>query len=655
MKEFISRLLSIFLILCMALTLLPGITWAVDGAGNDYNIPNSFEWSLTTLDGQTITNETYQGKTVMLMFYWGAYCSIASNNVEAVCESDLLNDDRVVVIAVAAGRQGEGDTYANTREKVLHFKSNAAPHCDKIIFTYDDDNRGSNLMWNYARNTLGGSSLVAGTFNVIIDSDNMIRFAWQNDRYVFPDYFAELGIIADIPNSDENDEPEVTTKPLSEDMFIVNTDNEIYNGSKKTKTILGTDDGSALFEGIDYTVSYVNNTKAGTATILIEGKDRYSGVLTYNFTIDKAVRDLTAAMNPTHLYVGGATVTINLTDNAVNDNPRYTYVSNKPSVVTVSGGTVIPVAAGNATITVNAPATANYQAGSASVNLSVTSLPDQDLRFAANSIEKTYGDPAFTNAAVNRTADGGMVSYTSSDPSVAAVDVVSGEIVLRSAGITVITATAAEVPGIWAETTTSYTLFVSPSTASTLTPSSETVTPSTSSNLNRTNQSWSNSFTDVSEREWFYNEVAYVVQKGLMNGVGNGRFNPSGTTTRGMIMTILARQDGFDTSGSNPWYQMGMEWALWEGVSDGTRPEADITREQLATMLWRYAGEPAATGDLNGYPDACDIHNWASNAMIWAVGNGIVNGSDGKLNPQGNALRSEAAAMLTRFCNNIDN
>lgn len=166
-------------------------------------------------------------------------------------------------------------------------------------------------------------------------------------------------------------------------------------------------------------------------------------------------------------------------------------------------------------------------------------------------------------------------------------------------------------------------------------------------------RAWVNPFTDMSESDWFYNEVAYVVQNGLMNGVGNRQFNPSGTTTRGMIMTILARQGGLDTSGSSPWYQMGMEWALREGVSDGTGPEANITREQLATMLWRYAGRPAVTGNLDGYSDASNVHDWASVAMIWAVQNGIINGYDGKLNPQGNALRSEAAAMITRYCRNI--
>lgn len=156
-------------------------------------------------------------------------------------------------------------------------------------------------------------------------------------------------------------------------------------------------------------------------------------------------------------------------------------------------------------------------------------------------------------------------------------------------------------------------------------------------------------FPDVSESDWFYGDVAYVVQNGLMGSMDNGQFNPNGTTTRGMLMTILARMNGIDTSGGNPWYQPGIEWAVRAGVSDGTDPEGEITREQLATMLWRYAGEPAVTGSLSAYPDAGSVQDWAATAMAWAVQAGIVNGIDGKLAPQGNAIRAQAAAMLTRF------
>ena len=135
-----------------------------------------------------------------------------------------------------------------------------------------------------------------------------------------------------------------------------------------------------------------------------------------------------------------------------------------------------------------------------------------------------------------------------------------------------------------------------------------------------------------------------------MNGTGSDTFSPSASTTRGMLMTVLARYAGEDTTGSTPWYQKGMEWAKANGVSDGTNPEVNITREQLVTMLYRYAGSPAANGSLDNFSDAASVSSYTVNAMQWAVANGIVNGSNGKLNPKNNATRAEVAAILMRFC-----
>ena len=157
-------------------------------------------------------------------------------------------------------------------------------------------------------------------------------------------------------------------------------------------------------------------------------------------------------------------------------------------------------------------------------------------------------------------------------------------------------------------------------------------------------------FSDVEKSDWFADAVAYVTEKGLMNGTGSDTFSPNASTTRGMLMTVLARYAGEDTTGSTPWYQKGMEWAKANGVSDGTNPEVNITREQLVTMLYRYAGSPKADGKLDSFFDAASVSTYAENAMQWAVANGIVNGSNGKLNPQDNATRAEVAAILMRFC-----
>ena len=162
------------------------------------------------------------------------------------------------------------------------------------------------------------------------------------------------------------------------------------------------------------------------------------------------------------------------------------------------------------------------------------------------------------------------------------------------------------------------------------------------------------SFDDVKPTEWYADAVRCVVEKGLMSGTGTDAFSPDGTTTRGMLMTILARYAGADTTGGANWYEKGMAWAQSAGISDGCAPEAGITREQLVTMLYRYADVPEAGGTLDAFADADTVSAYAVDAMRWAAANGIVNGSHGRLNPQGNATRAQVAAMLMRFCEKME-
>ena len=158
-------------------------------------------------------------------------------------------------------------------------------------------------------------------------------------------------------------------------------------------------------------------------------------------------------------------------------------------------------------------------------------------------------------------------------------------------------------------------------------------------------------FTDVDMDDWYYDAVKYVYENGLMNGTSANTFSPFVTTSRAMMLTILARYDGVDTSTGSTWYEAGAVWAIAKGVSDGTNLEANLTREQLVTMLWRYAGSPEVESDLSSYPDSASISDWAVNAMIWAVDNGIIIGNGvGALAPQGTATRAEVATILMRFC-----
>lgn len=158
------------------------------------------------------------------------------------------------------------------------------------------------------------------------------------------------------------------------------------------------------------------------------------------------------------------------------------------------------------------------------------------------------------------------------------------------------------------------------------------------------------SFNDVAAGSWYADAVKNVVNKGLMAGTGKDTFAPDNQVTRAMMWTVLARLDDKDVSGASPWYAKAMTWATEKGVSDGTFPANSITREQLATMLWRAAGSPEAKGALTNFNDAASVSSWATQAMTWAVEQGLISGmGDGALNPQGNATRAQLAVILTAY------
>lgn len=158
------------------------------------------------------------------------------------------------------------------------------------------------------------------------------------------------------------------------------------------------------------------------------------------------------------------------------------------------------------------------------------------------------------------------------------------------------------------------------------------------------------SFKDVPKNSWFASAVQYVTSNSLMNGTSTTAFSPSATMSRGMLMTVLARYAGESTEGGTVWYEKGMNWAKSKGVSDGSAPNRNITREQLAAMLYRYAGEPDGAADLSVYTDAGSVSAYAEKAVQWCVKNRILTGkTSSTLAPKATATRAECAAMLQRF------
>lgn len=175
-------------------------------------------------------------------------------------------------------------------------------------------------------------------------------------------------------------------------------------------------------------------------------------------------------------------------------------------------------------------------------------------------------------------------------------------------------------------------------------------------------------FLDVNQWEWFYEDVSYVYELGLMNGTGAASFSPGGMTTRGMVVTILYRIDGspegagwapFQDVKFEEYYGRPVGWAAWHGIVNGYSatmfgPNDSVTREQLASILYRYGKYKgwslAATGNLYQFTDWKQTHDYAQEAMAWAVGAGLLEGKDqGRLDPLGQATRAQVAAIFHRF------
>ena len=176
-------------------------------------------------------------------------------------------------------------------------------------------------------------------------------------------------------------------------------------------------------------------------------------------------------------------------------------------------------------------------------------------------------------------------------------------------------------------------------------------------------------FTDVTEGDWFYDAVRYAYETGLMDGVGDNLFAPNSETTRAQLVTILYRlagepevsgTSGFTDVEADTWYTDAVVWAAENGIVNGVSetefaPGKDITREQLATILFRYAEakgyDVSARADLSAYTDADQIQSYAAESVAWAVAEGLIQGfEDNTLRPAGNATRAQIATILMRFC-----
>ena len=396
-------------------------------------------------------------------------------------------------------------------------------------------------------------------------------------------------------------------------------------------------------------VATVNNgvvsaVSEGTATIIVTAQGDNTKFASCTVTVTAAtvpVTGVTLSQNQASLYYNRTPNTLTLTATVAPDNATnkaVTWTSSDTSVATVENGVVTAVAPGTATITVTTadggftatcavtvrpdipPANPNYRitveatqggtvtadptAAKAGTTVTLTPVPDRGYQVGAVAVTDRFGDAV----AVTEQADG---TYTFTMPN----------------GQVTVTVTFAEAP-----------------------------LP----------------FPDVAEGDWFYDAVRYAYENGLMDGVGDNLFAPNSDTTRAQLVTILYRlagepepggDSGFSDVAAGTWYTDAVAWAAENGIVNGVSetefaPGKDITREQLATILFRYAEakgyDVSARADLSAYPDADQIQSYATESVAWAVAEGLIQGfEDNTLRPAGNATRAQIATILMRFCEGV--
>ena len=433
------------------------------------------------------------------------------------------------------------------------------------------------------------------------------------------------------------------------------------------------------------------------------------GTLTQNGTVtgDVTYKVTGVSLSPTTLTLDvGASSTLTATitpDNA--SNKSINWESGNTGVATVdTSGKVTAVAQGTTTITATAADGSGKSAECSVTVKEAANVPVESVSLDKTSLGLTEGETAQLTATVEpEDASNKNVTWESSNTNVATVN--NGEVTAVSAGTATITVTTAdggktdtctvtvreEAPDrpVNIPDTHSIDLIVSDGGEArlSLTNASEgstitvTATPDEGYELDYitvdgeridgTTFTMPNHdvtvrvyftdgaalpFTDVSAGAWYFDAVGYVYVGGLMDGVSDTLFDPDGTMTRAMVWAILARVDGETVTGDG-WIETAREWAVAEGVSDGENANGYVTREQFATMLWRYAsgkGYDVSIGEdtnILSYADFADLSKYAIPAMQWACGAGIVNGtSESTLTPQGEATRAQVAAMLMRFC-----
>lgn len=678
-KKFLFWLPALLLAWC----LLPGLAWA---APTELDLKDDIEWGCNKLGAGWVSNGDFNDKVKLLVFY-STTCGNSQATIRGLAQSDWAKDDRVQIIAVEITRAPDTE--------IESFKQRYAPNSGNIIFT--GFTYAISDMWNNYCNKHNMGSLA---HNFVI-YDGKILYAWnggysaKNYDDVFNALLSGQAPPEEKPGEDEKPEPADVTYKFAVD------GQENYTEAYEVLRLLNEHRAAnglpalemderlldlAMQRAAEQAVYYDHNRPDGTEwkTVLAAEWPELPGG---SIWAENIAMGYPAAANVMYQW-------------AHSDGHNKNMLLREAKAVGIGCFENNGVKYWEQLFSSVEPQAATAQTGSKAATHDIEAVKELlDLQANPTSLSLPKDGQAEVtlrnlNARDKRVVGIVRPSFGALTPEgVAKLDIASGRAKVQAVApgkANLQLGVAASKEGVAPLTvnvavTVNDTYTVGPDTKPSggggkrpsnnkpvETPKPEEVTKPTEPEKNTNNQGGQSgavleSFSDVRPGQWYSQAIDWVCQRGLMKGVSDDRFAPGEGTTRGMLVTMLFRFEGaeagatakFSDVQAGQWYSDAVAWASSNGVVSGFAdgsfgPNADITREQLAAVLYRYAKlkgvDVSAQGDLSGFADRGEVAAWAEEPLQWAVGCGLLNGNaDGSLDPAGNATRAQVAAILMRF------
>ena len=611
--------------------------------------------STITVNNGSLT--TSGNGNVGIYYYWSgtnnagtSSLTVSGNAVVDTRNSQIMAQNKETVVQVGAGSDGNGGIVFNGTEGTVY---------GEVELQNDLEIKSGETLTIPDDSSLNSNGKLTNNGKIIVDNGGKLE-----------------GTI------NGNQPPKITTERLNDGTVNTKYNQTLVASGDATITWSSSDLPNLLTLNSDGTISGTP-TAAGTYSFTVTATNDYgSDSKEFTLTIDQqgTIHVTSVSLDKTSLELteGGTGTLIATVEPSNATNKNVTWESSNTSVATVNNGEVTAVSAGTATIT----ATTVDQSKTATCEVTV-----KPAEYTVTVLTDGKGSASASPA----TAEAGTTVILTADPDngwrFSRWEVVEGDVTIIGNSFTMpaenVTVRAVFSPIVNLPDTYDIDLIVSDGGEArlSLTNASEgstitvTATPDEGFKLDYITVDGERidgttfkmpghdvtvrvyftdgaalPFTDVSAGAWYFDAVGYVYVGGLMDGVSDTLFDPDGTMTRAMVWAILARVDGETVTGED-WIETAREWAMAEGVSDGENANGYVTREQFATMLWRYAGEPETDGSGVGvFDDGETVSIWAFDAMSWALNNGVITGvSDDALLPANTATRAQCAAMLMRF------